>query len=374
MKRYMKFLAGAACLAFLMVSLLGCSNAATTGANSVAPSNATASSATASSATASSATASSATASSATGTATTATLKTKASKDPYKDKVKIAYIPYTSASANGTAWGVGMKRLFDKYSTVDFQIFDGQGSAEKQISILSDIVTQKFDALIIQCVDSAAENAALQEVMNAGIPVISLNISPSIPHTARFSFAGYDAGYAAGLKAVEGIGGKGNVVIIGVAPEITQAVKDAPWVGFRAALDASPGIKVLEEQAGDFTTEKGNEITRDFLTKYNDISLVYGSCDAMAEGAALAIQAAGRTGIAVWGSDGETKALQYIEQGLMAGTSYCNYYDMGEHAAWFAMYAIQSDIDLNGQASIHTLCEPIVTVTKDNVKSITDRW
>lgn len=58
-----------------------------------------------------------------------------------------------------------------------------------------------------------------------------------------------------------------------------------------------------------------------FLTKYPEIDAVFCHNDAMAEGAAEAAKAAGKD-IQIWGCDGETKMLEYIEQGLCTGTIY----------------------------------------------------
>lgn len=303
-------------------------------------------------------------------------------KDPYNgDNVKIAYVPNIGSAANAQAWEKGIRQVLEPlneiYGTIEFNVFDPNGDSEQQISILSDLCTQDYDALLIQCVDGTGIVPAIQECEQAGIQVISLNVSPSCQHAARFGFGGYTNGYAAGLEAGEMLGGEGNVVIVGVPPEVTQAVGDCPWVGFQDALATFEGITVLEEQAGDFTSENANEIMRDFLTKYDDIDLAWCSNDAMACGAALAIQSAGREGIAVWGADGETQALEYIEQGLMTGTIFNDPITMGNDAAKMALYCIMSETDMNFAGSSDyapSIMLPSVVVTAENVAEITNRW
>lgn len=303
-------------------------------------------------------------------------------KDPYNgDKVKIAYVPNTGSAANAQAWEKGIRQVLDSlndiYGTIEFNVFDPNGDSQTQISILTDLCTQNYDALILQAVDSSGIVPAVQECQETGMQVISLNVSPNCQHAGRLGFGGYTNGYAAGLVAGEMLGGEGNVVIIGVPPEVTQAVGDCPWIGFQDALATFEGITILEEQAGDFTAENANEIMRDFLTKYDTIDLAWCSNDSMAEGAALAIQSAGRTGIAVWGSDGETQALEYIEQGLMTGTIFNDPITMGNDAAKLALYCIMSEADQNFAASSDyapSIMLPSVVVTADNVKNITNRW
>ena len=322
-----------------------------------------------------------------TTTATTETVAVSSSahvaKNPFDgDKVKIAYVPHTGSSANAQAWEKGIRSVLEPlnkiYGTFEFNVFDPNGDSAAQISILSDLVTQGYDAVIIQCVESSGIVPSILECEDIGMQVISLNISPQCQHAARFGFGGYTNGYAEGLVAAEKLGGKGNVVIIGVPPEVTQMVGDCPWIGFQDALKSYEGITILEEQAGGFTAESGNEIMRDFLTKYDKIDLAWCSNDSMAEGAALAIQSAGRTGIAVWGSDGESQALDYVESGLMTGTLFNNPTSMGHDAAQTALYCIMSTIDQNqqidGYAPSIMLAGTIVTA--DNVADITAdmRW
>ncbi len=303
---------------------------------------------------------------------------TRDAKDPFSEEVKIAYVPNRASDSVGAAWGIGLQNWFDNYPNVSFQIFDGEASADTQISIFADLLQQKYDAVIVQLVDSTAENNAIQELEDAGIPVLSLNIAPTIDHAARISLSSYKYGELAAEKAAELAGYKGNVVIVGFPPEVAKLMSDNPIQAWYDVIEKYPDMKILEEQPGNFTTEGGNEIMRDYLTKYDDIAIVNGGTDAMAEGCAMAIQSAGREGIQVWGMDGETKALEYIEDGLMTGTTYTNFYDMSKFAGQLAMYAIQSKVDLNGNQNVEGLGYkfPSMIVTKENVGDITEdmRW
>lgn len=295
-------------------------------------------------------------------------------KDPFlTDDVKIAFVANRASDTVASAWAVGLQRLADSYAHVTLQVFDGEGSAETQIAIMADIIEQAYDCMVIQAVDGVAEDVAVQEVMDAGIPVISLNIAPTVNHTCKIRSGGYAFGYEAGKKAAE-LAGEGAKAVTVLRPAASVvATEDNPVIGFTDALKEA-GVEILEEQAGDWTTERTNEIVRDYLTKYEDIDIIMCANDAMAEGAALAVQSAGREGIQVWGSDGESKALEYIEQGLMTGTIYTNFYEMGEFAGQLALYSIISTIATNAQTEFVTYRYPAVIVTADNVADITERW
>ena len=307
----------------------------------------------------------------------------KASKDPFNgDKVKIAYVPNTGSSANAQAWERGIRDIYEPlneiYGGFEIQTFDPNGDNDEQIKILNNLVTQGYDGLIIQSVDQSGIIPAVEECKEAGMTIVSLNMRPNTGHMACVSLGGYKNGYMEGKVAAEMLGGKGKVVVIDVPAEVTQAVGDCPWVGFLEALAEYPDIEILEKQPGNFTAENGNEIMRDFLTKYPEIDLAWCSNDAMAEGAALAIESAGRQGIAVWGSDGESQALEYIEQGKMTGTLYSNPMEMGKTAAYYVLLGIMSKIDLNTLSGNPdyplSIMVPNVAVTAENVADITERW
>ena len=86
----------------------------------------------------------------------------------------------------------------------------------------------------------------------------------------------------------------------------------------------------------------------------------------MAEGASQAAEAAGRLGeMVIWGADGESKALEYIEKGKMAGTIYTNCYDQGATAARLAMYFICSEADTSSYTDTPILkMAPIVVTSR----------
>lgn len=121
----------------------------------------------------------------------------------------------------------------------------------------------------------------------------------------------------------------------------------------------------------------GIQVMNDFITAYGEeIDAVFAHNDASAEGAAQACQAAGISDFLIWGANGETKALNYIEQGLMTGTIYTNIYDQGATAARLAMMYIGGNIDTSTFTQTPLIKMAPIAVTIDNVASIAeaDRW
>lgn len=312
-------------------------------------------------------------------TATTAAEKstvTKTVKDPYKDDIKIGFVVDNIGDTVGSAWGQGITQELEVYSNIQLQIFDGKLSAETQVQIMSDLINQKYDGIILQAHDAAALAGSVKDAEAAGIPVVNLNLDASTPHTALIAMVDYEAGKIVAEQIAAGIGEKdGNVVIIQAPPGASRGINVE--AGFNDTIKQFTNITVLDAQNGEWLTEKGNEVMRDFLTKYPQIDAVFAINDAMAEGASQAAEAAGRLSeMQIWGADGEKKALEYIEQGKMTGTIYTNCYDQGATAARILMYAIGAEFDPSTFTKTPVVKMAPIVVTKDSVGNISDsiRW
>jgi len=290
-------------------------------------------------------------------------------KNPYVDNLKIAFIPWTIGDSVGGAWGDGIERELKNFPNVTFNRYDGRASAETQITIMTELINQKVDGIILQSSDSAALAASVRQAEDKGIPVVCLNLDADTPHAALVAMVDVEAGALIAREIAEAIGRKGNVVIIQAA--IGASRGERLETGFRTELAKYPDVKILDAQTGDWLTEKANVVMNDFLTKYPQIDGVFAHNDAMAEGASAAAEAAGRLkNMVIWGADGEKKALEYIENGKMTGTIYTNCYDQGATGARLIMYFINSEANTAAFTKTPIVKMSPIIVTKSNVHTI----
>lgn len=298
-----------------------------------------------------------------------------AAKDPYKDTLKIAWIPTAATEANCTAWGNGIKLEAAYWNNVSVDVYDGEKSADKQVTLMNDCIAQGYDGIIIQTYNKATLTPAIEEAEEAGIPVVCINMDSEAVCHGLVSMTDYEAGAVIAENIAQALNNKGNVVVIQATPGAARGINLE--AGFQDTLKKYPDIKILEEQAADWNMEKANTTMANFLTAYpGQINAVFAHNDQMAEGAGMACQAAGVQGIQIWGANGETKALEYIEQGIITGTVYTNCYDQGATALRLLMMHIGSGLDISGWTATPVIKMPPVTVTKDNVDTITPdmRW
>jgi ribose transport system substrate-binding protein len=238
----------------------------------------------------------------------------KVKKNPFADPIKIAWIPTNAPDANCTAWGKGIQQELAYWPKVSYAMFDGERNSEKQSRIISDLIAQEYDAIILQAFNSAGVAPAVVDAEEAGIPVICINIDVTAPHAGLVAMTDYEAGYTIALKMAESVKGTGNFVVIQATPGASRG--ENLEAGFQAGLKKFPNIKIIDSQTGQWLTERANAVMTDFLTKHPKIDGVFCHNDQMAQGAAMAAQAAGRLkDMVIWGANGENKALSISNRG-----------------------------------------------------------
>ena len=300
----------------------------------------------------------------------------KIKKDPYTaDLIKIAYVAHDLGTPNNQAWLEGIQRECGSWDNIKVDAYNGESSAERQVQIMTDIINQAYDAVILQCSDGTALAPSVAQAEEAGIPVITLNLDADTVHSALVMAVDYDAGRMAADKMAEQLNEKGEIGIIQGVPGLHRT--DNLERGFRETIKNYPGIEIVDAQSASFEKEKAITVMNSFLQSHSDLAGVFCINDAMAEGAALAADAAGKGGqLVIWGADGEKDALAMIESGQMSGTIYTNSWDEGSTAAKIALLMIGSEYSYNVlTATPQVIMEPIVA-TIETVGSIAeeDRW
>ena len=313
------------------------------------------------------------------GTATAAAAggeNNKVTVDPYSgDPVKIAYVAHDLGTPNNQGWKEGIERECASWDNIKVDSYNAESSAETQVQIMSDVISQKYNAIILQCSDGTALAPSVKQAEEAGIPVITVNLDADTVHSALVMAVDYDAGRMAAEQMAKDIGESGEIAIIQGVPGLKRT--DNLEKGFRDTIANYSGIEIVDAQSASFEKETAITVMNSFLQSHPNLKGVFAINDAMAEGAALAAESAGKKGqLSIWGADGEKDALAMIESGDLTGTIYTNSWDEGSTAAKIALLMIGSEYSYNVlEKTPQVIMEPIV-VTKDNVASIPeeDRW
>jgi len=272
-----------------------------------------------------------------------------------------------SASAQTYKVGVSIYQFTDNFMTlyrneiesyfksletddVKFEITmaDGKNDMAEQTNQIQNFITQGMDVIILNLVQTSSADAVIDQVVAAGIPLVLINREPlaydkdgktldeayeGILNNAKVCYVGADArqsGTFQGEMVAElpnkgDINGDGKVsyIMIEGDPENIDAQYRTEF-SVKALKDAGIEVECLDDQVGNWDQTKGQELCANALNIYGDkVEVVFCNNDAMALGAATAIQTAGRKvgeDIYLLGVDALEEAVQLVKDGEMTGT------------------------------------------------------
>lgn len=170
----------------------------------------------------------------------------------------------------------------------DVIVTDANGSVDKQLSDINDLVAKGVDILLIDAASSTALNTAVERAQKAGILVVSFD-------NAVTSTAGITVNVD--QKKFGDIGGqwlasklKSGDSIFTLDGSSGSPVNDDRLAGATAPLKAA-GIKIVAGAPTDWDQAKGQSATNDLLSAHPDVAGIYSQGGGPSLGAINAIEA-----------------------------------------------------------------------------------
>jgi inositol transport system substrate-binding protein len=207
---------------------------------------------------------------------------------------------------------------------VDLLLQDGEASSPKQDSDLRAALNLGVDGIVLDPNDVDALTAATNDVLDAGIPIVTFDRTVRNPHKPipYFGLDNVAAGTALVKYVINRLPDGARIVFITGKPGGSSANERAKGVrdGIKAAGDK---YKVVAEQTGNWSREEALNVTQNILTSLGYTpEAVIAANDDMALGALAAIEQAGipKGKIVVVGIDGLPEALAKIRDGEMAAS------------------------------------------------------
>ncbi|NQT58779.1 MAG: substrate-binding domain-containing protein [Bacteroidetes bacterium] len=206
---------------------------------------------------------------------------------------------------------------------LDPHITDGQGSAERQIANIEDMLVQGLNLLITSPAQEGALTPIVEEVYNSGIPVVLIDRGihgdgyTTFVHADNYAISAMVADYIAQKMTVKYGEPKGKVVVIEGVPGSTTAVQRDD--GFRKTLaERYPKIEIIASQPANYRRDLAMAVMEDYLEAYDQIDAVFTHADEMTMGALYAIENVGRRDeILITSVNGTMEAIKAIMDGRM---------------------------------------------------------
>lgn len=235
------------------------------------------------------------------------------------DTITVGFSQVGAESDWRTANTESMKSTFSEENGYELIFDDAQQKQENQLTAIRNFIQQEVDYIVLAPVTETGWDTVLQEAKDAGIPVIivdrMVNVSDDSLYTAwvgsNFKLEGQKA--CEWLKQYAAAKNMSEVNIV----DIQGTIGASAQIGRSAALEeaaAANGWNLLEQQTGEFTQAKGQEVMESLLKQYDNINVVYCENDNEAFGAIEAIKAAGKT----VGPDGDILVMSFdtTKQGI----------------------------------------------------------
>lgn len=214
---------------------------------------------------------------------------------------------------------------------------DGQQKQENQVKAIRNFILQEVDYIVLDPIVETGWESVLEEAKEAGIPVIlsdrKIDVEDDSLYTcwvgSNFAEEGRKAGHWLENYLKKHGKSEETVNIVSLQGTLGSSAQLGRTKGFGEVLLQNENWIMLDQQSGDFTQAKGQEVMKEFLEKYDDIDVVISENDNMTFGAIEAIEEAGKTvgpdgDIVIISFDAVKDALKAIQSGQIAADFECN--------------------------------------------------
>lgn len=190
-----------------------------------------------------------------------------------------------------------------------------EGSLEKQVSLIENLISQHASAILVDPLDKNALVPVLKKAEAAGISVITMG--NKVEADGNYSTLYPDAPDAAetARALAHSIGGKGQIaMLIGARGNY---VSDTREKGFSDTMAKEfPDVKVVSIQPAGWDPTKGADVAQTWLTTYPDLKGIWSMSDSMLLGASSVAETAGKS-LKLAGFDGDGEMAPLFANGSM---------------------------------------------------------
>ena len=203
-------------------------------------------------------------------------------------------------------WVAGVAYYAEKYckdNNLEYKITTSADAAE-MTAALQDLVAWGA-TVVVSWPQWTGMETALQEVIDAGIPVVNFDVDVKCEGIYKVTGDNYDMGYQSAKYITDKVGDSASIVVMDVPS--SGSVCELRKEGFYAYLDEINYDKtnVFEVQIESFARDDGLTVMADVLEKNPQIDAVFSMDDETSIGSIQAITEAGRTDIkAITGGGG----------------------------------------------------------------------
>ncbi len=240
---------------------------------------------------------------------------------------------------------------------------------EEQVSILENVIATQPDGIVIASTSVDATVPAVEEAMNNGTPVITIDNKLATDNYT--SFLATDHSLAAGMAAeamvkdweTKGVDPKDKKVMVISSVAGTKVNTDRTDGFINKIKELVPEIKVLETQYADNDISKALGIAENTMSANTDLIGIFGDNNHMGVGIAKAIEESGNQDkVVAYAFDADPDEIEAIKKGTLTGIVVQDPFGMGYQGVMSAIAAIE------GKDVEKDVIVDATIVTKDNME------
>lgn len=242
---------------------------------------------------------------------------------------RIAYIARAQGDSFAAWLADAVTKEVKKYPDTQVTVFDGQSKNELIASHIENAVTNKFDLILLQPLDSEAQVAPVKDAVKAGVKVVTVNNrvnDDTIPAVDADPIQQAEVNAKLALKQVPQ--NAKVVVLMGPAGNMHSDKRRVGWQKF--FFDQRKDVKIVGEQIANWNKDEGMRLMEDWLQSNPKVDAIISMNDNMAAGALEAVKGSGKAFPLAYGVDGTAEACLKIKGGEMTSTSLQSAFSLAE--------------------------------------------
>ena len=260
-------------------------------------------------------------------TATTAWSQVPAPKNG--KNYRIAYIARAQGDSFAAWLADAVVKESKKFPDTQVTVFDGQSKNELIASHIENAVTNKFDLILLQPLDSEAQVAPVKDAVKAGVKVVTVNKRVNDPPMPAVDADPIQQAEVNAKLAIKQVPQNAKVVVLmGPAGNMHSDKRREGWQKY--FFDQRKDVKIVGEQIANWNKDEGMRLMEDWIQSNPKIDAIVSMNDNMAAGALEAVKGSGKPFPFAYGVDGTAEACLMIKAGQMTSTSLQSAYALAE--------------------------------------------
>ncbi|WP_249219078.1 substrate-binding domain-containing protein [Loktanella sp. SALINAS62] len=200
-------------------------------------------------------------------------------------------------------------------------VFNANNDPAAQNSAIETYIQQGVDGIIVVAIDVNGIMPAVQQAVDAGIPVVAVDaVLPEGPHAAQVGVNNESAGADMGAFFLDYMASDmGGTAKIGIVGALNSSIQNIRQDGFVNVISDAEGVTEAGVVDGQNVQDLALAAAENMITANPDLTAIYATGEPALVGAVAAVESQGKQdSIEIFGWDLTAQAIRGIDEGYVA--------------------------------------------------------